>query len=71
MTWPLVQRNKVLDSKILDTLDACIGSPPDERCKELAEQLKAKWESLDIAYRIPKRKIDVRLVSHLASWFLI
>lgn len=70
-TWPLIQRNKVEDSKVSVPVQACTKSE-DEPLAELAkkvcqslrlndtdlrwrEQLLAQWDMLEYAYRIPKR----------------
>lgn len=52
--WPLIQRNKVEDSKILVPVQACQGSE-NETMKGLAIKLLEYWDSLEVAYRIPKR----------------
>lgn len=52
--WPLIQRNKVEDSKIRVPVQACTESD-NESMKSLATKLLEYWESLEVAYRIPKR----------------
>ncbi|KAL4077501.1 hypothetical protein J3A83DRAFT_4356538 [Scleroderma citrinum] len=52
--WPLIQRNKVEDSKIRIPVQACAESE-NEAMKSLATKLLEYWESLEVAYRIPKR----------------
>jgi len=53
-TWPLLQRNKIEDSKIEEPVRQLVQSDND-RLKELSEKLIAHWESLEVGYRIPKR----------------
>ncbi|KAH7907254.1 hypothetical protein BJ138DRAFT_522413 [Hygrophoropsis aurantiaca] len=52
--WPLIQRNKVDDSKIRVPVQACAHSDHDTM-KELAQKLLDHWDTLEYAYRIPKR----------------
>ncbi|TFK88803.1 hypothetical protein K466DRAFT_585207 [Polyporus arcularius HHB13444] len=54
MTWPLIQRNKVEDSKVNVPVQKCAESD-NEAVAELAKKLLSQWESLEYAYRIPKR----------------
>ncbi|KAG9311141.1 hypothetical protein JVU11DRAFT_9056 [Chiua virens] len=52
--WPLIQRNKVDDSKIRDPVQICAQSE-HEGMRSLALKLLEYWDSLEVAYRIPKR----------------
>jgi hypothetical protein len=68
--WPLIQRNKVDDSKITIPVRMCLESE-NETMRGLAQkvvniipkliiltgylQLLDHWDTLEIAYRIPKR----------------
>lgn len=54
MTWPLIQRNKVEDSKINVPVQKCSESD-NEALAVLAKKLLSQWEGLEYAYRIPKR----------------
>ncbi|PCH43100.1 SET domain-containing protein [Wolfiporia cocos MD-104 SS10] len=63
MTWPLIQRNKVEDSKVNVPVQACTNST-DEALAELAKKLLAQWDNLEYAYRIPKRLKAVSNVLH-------
>ncbi|KAL6308930.1 hypothetical protein BKA93DRAFT_724617 [Sparassis latifolia] len=54
MTWPLIQRNKVEDSKVNVPVQACAQSE-NAVLAELAKKLLAQWDTLEYAYRIPKR----------------
>ncbi|KZT03301.1 SET domain-containing protein [Laetiporus sulphureus 93-53] len=54
MTWPLLQRNKVEDSKVNMPVEVCAKSD-NQALAELAQKLLAQWENLEYAYRIPKR----------------
>ena len=62
-TWPLIQRNKVEDSKVDVPVQQCAESD-HEGLATLAKKLLAQWETLEYAYRIPKRIKGVR-VAHL------
>ncbi|KAH7920227.1 hypothetical protein BV22DRAFT_1040094 [Leucogyrophana mollusca] len=55
--WPLIQRNKVDDSKIRIPVQSCAQSE-NEAMKELAQKLLDHWDTLEYAYRIPKRMKD-------------
>ncbi|KAF8525700.1 hypothetical protein JB92DRAFT_2701103 [Gautieria morchelliformis] len=52
--WPLINRNKVEDSKIEVPVQTLLESH-NERLKALAEQLLKQWAVLEVGYRIPKR----------------
>ncbi|OAX37722.1 hypothetical protein K503DRAFT_719344 [Rhizopogon vinicolor AM-OR11-026] len=52
--WPLIQRNKVDDSKITIPVQACLESD-NESMKGFAQKLLDYWDTLEVAYRIPKR----------------
>ncbi|KAJ3528888.1 hypothetical protein NM688_g7933 [Phlebia brevispora] len=54
MTWPLIQRNKVEDSKVSVPVKACSESE-NVVLAELAVKLLEQWSALEYAYRIPKR----------------
>ncbi|KAH9894001.1 hypothetical protein C8Q73DRAFT_498617 [Cubamyces lactineus] len=53
-TWPLIQRNKVEDSKVNVPVRLCAESD-NEVVSALAKRLLSQWEALEYAYRIPKR----------------
>ncbi|KAI0651187.1 hypothetical protein C8Q79DRAFT_932041 [Trametes meyenii] len=53
-TWPLIQRNKVEDSKVNIPVKLCAESD-NVTVAELARKLLSQWENLEYAYRIPKR----------------
>ncbi|THG94132.1 hypothetical protein EW026_g7278 [Hermanssonia centrifuga] len=55
MTWPLIQRNKVEDSKVNVPVKVCSESD-NQVLAELAKKLLEQWETLEFAYRIPKRQ---------------
>ena len=59
MTWPLIQKNKVEDSKVTVPVQQCTESD-NEGLANLAKKLLAQWEALEYAYRIPKRIKGVR-----------
>ncbi|KAL0575092.1 histone methyltransferase set2 [Marasmius crinis-equi] len=53
-TWPLVARNKVEDSQVLGSVEA-LKESEDAEVKEHAAGLYDHWQTLELAYRIPKR----------------
>ncbi|EEB07769.2 histone lysine methyltransferase Set2 [Schizosaccharomyces japonicus yFS275] len=55
--WPSLTRNKIHDSKV-DTIVEQFVSSEDEIIKTLAQDLLQVWSTLELAYRIPRRKRD-------------
>ena len=53
-SWPLIQRNKVEDSKVFVPVDT-LKTSENETVSALATSLIAQWDNLECAYRIPKR----------------
>ncbi|KAF8889066.1 hypothetical protein BD779DRAFT_1439557, partial [Infundibulicybe gibba] len=53
-TWPLLNRNKVEDSKVSVPVRACTVLD-SESVKELAQKLLDHWDTLPLYNRIPKR----------------
>ncbi|KAJ8075139.1 histone methyltransferase set2 [Marasmius tenuissimus] len=53
-SWPLVARNKVEDSQVLGSVQE-LKESDDPEVKEHATGLYEHWQSLEMAYRIPKR----------------
>ncbi|CAK5271481.1 unnamed protein product [Mycena citricolor] len=53
-TWPLAARNKVEDSQVNIAVDK-IKESEDEKLKALAQDLSDHWDTLVMAYRIPRR----------------
>ncbi|KAG5644281.1 hypothetical protein DXG03_008766 [Asterophora parasitica] len=53
-TWPLMNRNKVEDSRVIVSVKA-IADLEDSPCKDLAQTLVDHWQSLPLYNRIPKR----------------
>ncbi|KAF8264188.1 hypothetical protein EI94DRAFT_1871740 [Lactarius quietus] len=53
-TWPLISRNKVEDSKVSVPVERCIESD-NVVLKKAAQDLLDQWNTLETAYRIPKR----------------
>ncbi|KAF8901068.1 hypothetical protein CPB84DRAFT_1778391 [Gymnopilus junonius] len=53
-TWPLLNRNKVQDSKVHIPVEAC-AAMENETVKCLAQALLEHWETLPVYNRIPKR----------------
>ncbi|KAI0092307.1 hypothetical protein BDY19DRAFT_884269 [Irpex rosettiformis] len=55
-TWPLLQRNKVEDSKIEEPVQL-LSESENEIVASLAKKLLEQWSTLESGYRIPKRLI--------------
>ncbi|RDB23612.1 Histone-lysine N-methyltransferase, H3 lysine-36 specific [Hypsizygus marmoreus] len=53
-TWPLLNRNKVEDSKVIDSVRV-LAEQDNETVKDLAESLIDHWIALPLYNRIPKR----------------
>lgn len=53
-TWPLLNRNKVVDSRVTEPVQSCTELDNDA-VKEIAQKLLEHWESLPLYNRIPKR----------------
>ena len=53
-SWPLIQRNKVEDSKVFVPVET-LKTSENETVSALATSLIAQWDNLECAYRIPKR----------------
>ncbi|KAN0141834.1 hypothetical protein V8E53_000296 [Lactarius tabidus] len=56
-TWPLISRNKVEDSKVSAPVQRCTESE-NVVLKKAAQDLLDQWNTLETAYRIPKRLKD-------------
>ncbi|KAI0070968.1 hypothetical protein K474DRAFT_1712871 [Panus rudis PR-1116 ss-1] len=54
MRWPLIQRNKVEDSKVNVPVKT-ISESENEALAGVAKKLLEMWDGLEYAYRIPKR----------------
>jgi len=54
LTWPLLHKNKVEDSKVSVPVSTYAQSD-NEVVKALAQKLLDHWDTLETAYRIPKR----------------
>ncbi|KAI0920529.1 hypothetical protein AcW1_010262 [Taiwanofungus camphoratus] len=61
-TWPLIQRNKVSDSRVDEPVQVCAKSE-NLVLAQLSQNLLCEWEKLDYAYRIPRRMKGVRHLS--------
>ncbi|KAF9526023.1 hypothetical protein CPB83DRAFT_771030 [Crepidotus variabilis] len=64
--WPLVNRNKVLDSKVDVQVEACLALD-NESIKTLSQKLLDHWNSLPLYKRITKRQIDEAELEALIS----
>ncbi|KAF5314386.1 hypothetical protein D9619_011795 [Psilocybe cf. subviscida] len=56
--WPLLNRNKVQDSKVFVPVEKC-AALEDEAIKTLAQSLLDHWETLPVYNRIPKRVLKI------------
>ena len=57
--FPRLTRNKIVDSKIESTLQP-FTTNDDERVSSQAIALLDQWSKLEVAYRIPRKKRDVK-----------
>lgn len=55
--FPRLTRNKITDSKIESTIEGLLGSE-DERVQHRCRALLDDWGTLELAYRIPRKKRD-------------
>jgi hypothetical protein len=62
--WPLLQRNKIEDSKVNVPVEA-LSKTEDEKIRTLAQELLDHWATLECAYRIPKRLKEVIISSYV------
>ncbi|PWN52748.1 hypothetical protein IE53DRAFT_311495 [Violaceomyces palustris] len=53
--WPLIARNKVVESGVEDQIKD-LALSEDQEIKSLASQLVEAWEKLDMGYRIARRE---------------
>lgn len=58
--WPRMTRNKISSSKIENTVQE-LSKSEHEQIKNLASELVAAWQSLEMAYRIPRRERPVKV----------
>ena len=56
--FPRLTRNKIADSKIESTVES-LKSNDDERVATKAVHLLKEWASLEVAYRIPRKKREI------------
>ncbi|EPY53148.1 histone lysine methyltransferase Set2 [Schizosaccharomyces cryophilus OY26] len=56
-SWPRLTRNKIQDSNIEPVVKQVFQHTDNEEVKKAAENLLNEWASLELAYRIPRRKI--------------
>ena len=56
--FPRLTRNKISDSKIETTVEG-LTSSEDTRVASQAENLLKEWSTLEVAYRIPRKKREV------------
>ncbi|KAK9234158.1 hypothetical protein V1525DRAFT_435879 [Lipomyces kononenkoae] len=58
--WPRMTRNKISSSKIEGTVSGFANEGRSERIKELAMGLVSEWQTLEMAYRIPRRERPIK-----------
>ncbi|KIM41728.1 hypothetical protein M413DRAFT_444973 [Hebeloma cylindrosporum] len=66
VTWPLLNRNKVQDSKVNVPVEVCAGIE-NETIKATAQKLLDHWATLPVYNRIPKRAITIEEVQTTAT----
>ena len=69
--FPRLTRNKISDSKIEATVEG-LKTCGDERVEAKASYLLTEWSTLEVAYRIPRKKRDVTTETpekHLSNRF--
>ncbi|KAK9472533.1 uncharacterized protein V1510DRAFT_365528 [Dipodascopsis tothii] len=59
--WPRMTRNKISSAKIEGTVQKFSHESKNDRVQELAAELVAEWQSLQLAYRIPRRERPVKV----------
>jgi histone-lysine N-methyltransferase SETD2 len=59
--FPRLTRNKIIDSKIEDTISTFVDSGHEDVSFE-AKRLLEEWSKLEVAYRIPRKKFDPNAV---------
>ncbi len=64
--FPRLTRNKISDSKIESTVESLLTCG-DERVESQAETLLKEWSSLEVAYRIPRKKREAVTASTTAT----
>ncbi|KAI0180307.1 hypothetical protein GGR52DRAFT_237849 [Hypoxylon sp. FL1284] len=55
--FPRLTKNKISDSKIQSTVESLTSSEHEDVARD-AKKLIAEWNRLEIAYRIPRKKLD-------------
>lgn len=61
--WPLLSRNKLSNTTIEAMITNIIDTSPEEKVKEVGQQLITTWSALEVAYRIPRAlKVCLRMV---------
>ena len=66
--FPRLTKNKISDSKIEATV-ASLQSCGDERVEEQASNLLSVWSTLEMAFRIPRKKRDPNAASEVPNHF--
>jgi len=64
--FPRLTRNKISDSNIESTVESLLTCG-DERVESQAETLLKEWSSLEVAYRIPRKKREAVTASTTAT----
>ena len=64
--FPRLTRNKISDSKIETTVEG-LKSCGDERVESQADSLLKEWSTLEVAYRIPRKKREILSTTNRAT----
>ena len=64
--FPRLTRNKISDSKIETTIEG-LKTCGDERVESQANSLLKEWSTLEVAYRIPRKKREVLSINNTAT----
>ena len=59
--FPRLTRNKIIDSKIESTVGS-LQDCGDDRVEAQTSRLLAEWSTLEVAYRIPRKKRDINSI---------
>ncbi|ODQ79319.1 hypothetical protein BABINDRAFT_8273 [Babjeviella inositovora NRRL Y-12698] len=61
LKWPKITRNKISSSTIEETVKT-LTSSDNEEVRELSSELLRAWNNLEMAYRIPKRRMEAAIL---------
>lgn len=61
LKWPLIAKNKVANSNAEELVNKVVDESPEPLAVDLANQCLAKWNELEMSYRIPVSKVSFAL----------